>query len=126
MSSYKLPPTTAAILALAMSYSAMSGTAFGRTGYDGDWSVLIDTKRGACGSAYRYGVRIHGGRVIYDGSMVTMHGQVTSKGAVRVMLQSGNQWANGSGRLINNRGGGVWKGQGTNGTCSGTWTAERR
>ena len=126
MFSYRLPPASIVILALAMSYGAMSGTAFGRSAYDGDWSVLIAPNRGACSSSYRYGVRISDGRVIYDGSMITMHGQVTPKGAVRVMLQSGNQWANGSGRLNNNRGGGVWKGQGTDGTCSGTWTAERR
>jgi hypothetical protein len=126
MFSYRLPPASIVILALAMSYGAMSGTAFGRGAYDGDWSVLIATNRGACDSSYRYGVRISDGRVIYDGSLVTMHGQVTPKGAVRVTLQSGSQWANGSGRLINNRGGGVWKGQGTGGTCSGTWAAERR
>jgi hypothetical protein len=122
MFSYRLPPASIVILALAMSYGAMSGTAFGRSAYDGDWSVLIATNRGACDSSYRYGVRISGGRVIYDGSMVTMHGQVTPKGAVRVMLQSGSQWANGSGHLINNRGGGIWRGQGTGGTCSGTFS----
>ena len=46
--------------------------------------------------------------------------------AVRVIVQAGSQWADGSGRLTRNQGGGVWKGQGMNSACAGTWQAERR
>ncbi len=111
---------------LALTCVAVTDTAFARTAYDGDWSVLIASNSGACSQSYRYGVRISGGIIIYDGGMVAMQGRVTPKGAVRVRVQSGNQWANGSGRLTRSRGGGVWRGVGTSGTCAGTWLAERR
>jgi hypothetical protein len=55
-----------------------------------------------------------------------MQGRVTRSGAVSVTVRSGNQWANGSGRLGRNRGGSAWRGQGTSGACHGTWVAERR
>jgi hypothetical protein len=95
--------------------------------YDGDWSVLIMTKTGACDASYRYGVQIMDGNVIYNGGgPVTMQGRVTPKGAVRVILQAGSQWADGSGKLNRNQGGGSWKGQGATTACAGTWYAERR
>jgi hypothetical protein len=106
--------------------AAVVDSAVARTAYDGDWSVLVSTHSGACGPSYRYGVQISDGAVISDGSQVTMRGRVTPKGNVRVLVQSGGQWANGSGRLTKSRGGGVWNGQGTSGTCAGTWVAERR
>jgi hypothetical protein len=111
---------------LALTCVAVTGTAFARTVYDGDWSVLIATNSGPCGPTYRYGVQISDGLVIYDGGMVSLQGRVTPKGAVRVIVRSSGQSANGYGRLTKNRGGGVWKGQGTGGTCAGTWVAERR
>jgi hypothetical protein len=114
-------------LVLASACVAGTGSAFAHTIYDGDWSVLIVTNSGACGPAYRYGVQIADGTVTYDGGgMITMQGRVTQKGAVRVIVRAGGQWADGSGRLTKIRGGGVWKGQGTGGTCAGTWVAERR
>jgi hypothetical protein len=115
-------------LVLALSgLAAVTSTANARTIYDGAWSVLIITNAGACDRTYRYGVQIADGMVIYDGGgPITMQGRVTPKGAVRVLLQAGSQWADGSGRLTKNRGGGVWRGQGISGTCTGTWQAERR
>jgi hypothetical protein len=112
--------------ALALTCAAAADTAFARTVYDGGWSVLIATQSGPCGPSYRYGVQIADGAVIYEGGMVTMQGRVTPKGAVRVNLQAGSQWANGTGHLTKTRGGGVWRGQGTSGSCTGTWVAERR
>jgi hypothetical protein len=104
-----------------------AGTAFARTLYDGSWSVLIVTMSGSCDPTYRYGVQINDGMVTYDGiGPITMQGRVTPKGVVRVLVQSGSQWADGSGRLTRNRGGGIWKGQGMSSTCAGTWQAERR
>jgi len=44
---------------------------------------------------------------------------------VRVTVRSGSEWAYGFGRLSENRGSGVWRGQGSRGTCGGRWTAER-
>ena len=116
-----------AILILVVACAAVAGPAFGGDVFDGDWSVLIVTQGGACDPAYRYGVRITDGTVINDGSSAAaVEGRVTPTGAVKVTVRSGNQWAGGSGRLNSNRGGGVWKGQSTSGTCSGTWEAERR
>jgi hypothetical protein len=112
---------------LALGCAALAGPAFGRTVFDGDWSVLIVTHGGACDPAYRYGVRITDGTVANDGSSAAaVQGRVTPTGAVRVTVRSGNQWADGSGRLSSNRGGGVWKGQSSSGSCSGAWEAERR
>ncbi len=101
-------------------------TAFARTVYDGDWGVLNLTRGGACEPAVRCGVQITNGMVIYGGGMAAVQGRVTRRGSVQVIVRAGNQWANGSGRLGGKRGGGFWRGQGTSGTCRGTWVAERR
>jgi hypothetical protein len=114
------------ILALA-GIASTAGTASARTIYDGAWSVLIVTMSGSCDSSYRYGVQINDGLVTYDGvAPITLQGRVTAKGAVRVIVTAGSQYADGSGKLTRNRGGGLWKGQGTNSVCAGTWQAERR
>ena len=110
---------------------ALTGAANARSIYDGAWSVLIVTNQGPCDRTYRYGVLIADGMVSYDGAnagliAIKMQGRVTPKGAVRVILQAGSQWADGSGRLTKNRGTGVWRGQGMGGTCAGVWEAERR
>jgi len=107
--------------------ASTASTAFARTIYDGAWSVLIITQSGSCDPTYRYGVLINDGVVVYDGTApITLQGRVTPKGIVRVILQAGSQWADGSGRLTRNRGAGVWKGQGATSPCAGVWQAERR
>jgi hypothetical protein len=107
--------------------ASSAGNAFARSVYDGAWSVLIVTRSGSCDPTYRYGVQISDGMVRYDGGgPITMQGMVTPKGAVRVIVQAGSQWADGSGKLARNTGGGVWKGQGMSSACAGTWQAERR
>jgi BA14K-like protein len=111
---------------LAFSFAA-SSPALARSKYDGDWSVLIATHRGACEPALRYGVQIADGAVIADaGEAATVKGRVSLAGAIRVAVRSGNAWAIGSGHLGRNSGGGVWSGEGTSGACSGTWVARRR
>jgi len=96
-------------------------------GYDGNWSVLIVTNSGSCDRAYRYGVAIRGGRVIYEGSAgVNVDGRVSGNGAVSVRLWAGSSSASGVGRLSRDYGSGSWRGAGSNSSCSGTWTAERR
>jgi hypothetical protein len=107
--------------------ASTAGTASARTIYDGAWSVLIVTMSGSCDPTYRYGVQIADGMVTYDGGgPITLQGRVTPKGAVRVLVTAGSQYADGSGKLTRNRGGGVWKGQGMSSACTGTWQAERR
>ena len=114
-------------LALALSgIPALAPAAHARTVYDGAWSVTIFTNQGPCDHAYRYGVQISDGNVVSEGTGgATMQGRVTPRGAVRVTVQAGSQWADGSGRLTKTQGSGVWKGQGTSGACTGIWQAER-
>jgi hypothetical protein len=93
--------------------------------YDGSWSVVISTHRGACQSGLRYGVQIINGQVVGAAGGADVRGSVSRGGAVRVSVQSGGQWAAGSGRLSATHGGGAWRGQGNAGACSGTWAAQR-
>jgi hypothetical protein len=90
--------------------------------FDGQWSILIATERGACDS-YRIGVDIVNGAVTYDG---TAYGRVSATGAVRIAGSMGDQQANGTGRLSRASGQGVWRATSKLGPCSGHWTAERR
>src|SRR5688572_26468602 len=89
----------------------LSDTASAQRAFDGQWSVLIVTERGTCDRAYRYGVTIRSGNVIYEGGVVNFSGRVASNGTVRVRVASGSALANGTGRLNRNQGGGSWSGQ---------------
>lgn len=116
----------AAGIALATACLA-TAPASARTAFDGNWSVLIITRSGQCDAAYRYGLSIRNGAVIYEGSAaVNVAGRVRGNGSVNVRVTSGQQGANGSGRLGRNTGSGRWRGTGSMGTCAGVWQAERR
>lgn len=120
------PVHVAAAFILAAAALAPSPAA-ARTPYDGNWSVLIVTERGSCDRAYRYGLSVQNGSVIYEGSAaINVAGRVSKSGAVRVKVWAGQQGASGSGRLSRGSGRGVWRGIGSMGTCSGYWTAEQR
>jgi hypothetical protein len=113
--------------ALVAGCMTIAAPAAARSAFDGDWSVAITTSGGGCPSGVRYGVQIINGAVSNPASgEAQVQGRVSPKGAVTVTVQSGGQWARGSGRLDLARGGGVWSGQGTAGFCQGTWVAERR
>jgi hypothetical protein len=109
--------------AFAVGCMTIAAPAIARTPYDGDWSVVIATRGGACPPSVRYGVQIINGMVTSGQAQV--QGRVSPNGAVRVSVQAGGQSASGSGRLSSTRGGGVWRGQGNVGFCQGTWVAER-
>jgi hypothetical protein len=112
------------ILAAAVFHSP--GVASAATPYDGRWSVVIETDRGACDRAYRYGIEIRNGNVSYaGGGAFDIRGQVAHSGAVHVRVANGSSYADGSGRLSSTSGSGTWRGVGS-GTCSGRWSAERR
>jgi hypothetical protein len=116
----------ASILAAVCAASAAS-TATARTVYDGSWSVLIVTEAGTCDRAYRYGVQIVDGNVVYDGGgPINLSGRVMPNGTVQVTVSSGGSRADGSGRLSRNVGRGNWKGRSSTDICSGYWEAERR
>jgi hypothetical protein len=92
--------------------------------FDGNWSVVINTLRGDCGSSLRYAVRIVGGRVQGEDPNYQVAGAVSPNGAIRVMVADGGRSASGSGRLAGNVGSGLWRT--STGECSGQWTAQRR
>ena len=113
---------------LALAVMPFHGAAvLGATPFDGNWSVLIVTDSGQCDKAYRYGLAIRDGHVVYEGdASVNVSGRVSGNGAVSVRVSAGSQSAQGSGRLSSSQGSGSWRGSGSVGACSGTWSAERR
>ncbi len=115
-----------ALLVAATAAAGVADAAAAATAYDGRWSVIIQTTRGNCDQAYRYGLNIVNGNVTYDGSGgFDVRGRVAGNGAVHVRVSSGRSYADGSGRLSRTGGSGVWRGVG-NGVCSGRWVAEKR
>jgi hypothetical protein len=90
--------------------------------FDGRWSVVIETKRGACDS-YRVGLDIVNGAVTYAGGS---YGRVSATGVIRVSGSMGNQQGQGTGRLSKTSGRGVWRALLNTDTCDGHWMAERR
>jgi hypothetical protein len=117
----------AAAIAIASTIVASAITAstasFAVPRYDGLWSVSIVTEKGDCDRGYRYPVRISNGTLANGGdSVFTITGRVGGTGAITVTVSAGGKSATGSGRLAGNMGIGSW----TGGSCSGSWTAERR
>ena len=109
----------------ALSLAAGDGSARAATPYDGPWHVTITTVRGTCGSGVGFGLRIRDGLVYGYSSDVNVNGRVSRGGAVQVNLSSGQQRAGGRGRLRGSSGDGSWQGVGTQGSCSGYWSASR-
>ena len=68
------------ILVVAFAWIAVPATAFAHTVYDGDWSVLIFTRGGACEPSVRYGVQIADGMVINGGGIATVQGRSLEAG----------------------------------------------
>jgi hypothetical protein len=98
-----------------------------QAGFDGLWSILIVTEAGECDRAYRYGVQIDHGRIVYDGTAgVELTGTVDRSGRVSATVQRGEQGAVGTGRLSGDHGRGTWRGRSSTSQCSGYWEAERR
>jgi hypothetical protein len=106
--------------------AVMASAAVARSPYDGSWSVIFYTRSGVCDATYRSGVIIQNGVIYSEAGGINFNGRVSSNGAVRASVSSGGQYASGSGRLGRYSGGGVWRGEGSRGSCSGTWAAARR
>lgn len=115
---------TAACALIAVSAGlAASATSLAEPRYDGLWSVSIVTDKGDCDRGYRYPIRISHGVLENAGAAgFTINGKVAPTGAITVTVSHGSSSATGSGRLAGDTGGGMWRG----GSCSGTWSAERR
>jgi hypothetical protein len=116
------------VLAVAAGTLFASGTvADAQTRYDGRWSVLIITDKGACDRAYRYSVRIERGQIVYGGEAgVQFTGRVDGRGRLRARISRGQSSAQGSGRMSKDSGAGTWNGRSPTTQCSGRWEAERR
>jgi hypothetical protein len=114
----------AATAAASIAASSMANTpSFALPRYDGLWSVSVVTQKGDCDPGYRYPVRITNGTLYNAGdSNFTVSGKVGATGAITVTVSGAGKSATGSGRLAGDAGTGSWIG----GSCSGTWTAERR
>jgi hypothetical protein len=114
--------------AVAAAFVGLAPTAArAQAGFDGLWTILIVTEAGECDRAYRYGVQIDHGRIVYDGTAgVELTGTVDPSGRVSATVQRGEQGATGTGRLSGARGRGTWRGRSSTSLCSGYWEAERR
>ncbi len=112
----------------AVCIASVPNFAVARTVYDGEWSVLIVTEQGSCDRAYRYGVQINNGYVLYQGGgAISFSGRVRPNGSVQVQVSAGDRRAIGQGRLSRNLGSGRWNGTSAgSGSCAGYWEAERR
>ncbi len=116
-----------ALLVAATAAITSAAPASAASPYDGRWSVVIQTTRGPCDQAYRYGLRIANGNVTYAGEGgFTVRGRVSGNGSVHVRVSSGGSYADGHGRLSHSSGSGSWRGLGSQGGCSGRWYADRR
>lgn len=109
--------------ALVAASTLVSSASSAAPRFDGLWSVSIVTEKGDCDRGYRYPVRITNGQLVNAGDTAfAISGKVGETGAITVMVAAAGKSATGSGQLAGNAGGGHW----TGGTCSGSWTAERR
>ena len=95
--------------------------------YEGDWTVLVMTERGACDPTYSYDVSVLRGAIVYTAlTSVSLSGTVSPQGAVLVHITHFDEGARGTGHLKERTGAGSWRGAGKKGECSGRWEARRR
>lgn len=113
-----------AISTVAVAALAPTG-AFAMRAFDGSWMVQITTSRGTCSSGVGFSVEVREG-VVSAAGIVDVQGNVAANGVTRVRIASGDQSASGSGRLGGNSGSGTWRGVGSEGACSGSWSASRQ
>jgi len=117
------PPQLRLLARIVASAIIASTASFAVPRYDGLWSVSLVTEKGDCDRGYRYPIRISNGMLANAGDNVfTITGRVVGTGAITVTVSAGGRSATGSGRLAGDMGMGSW----TGGSCSGSWTAERR
>jgi len=102
----------------------LATTANARSSYDGSWSLVFFTQRGACDSTYNFSVNVNDG-VLTHPNLVKFRGYVGRSGAVRASVTVQDKYASGSGRLTAGSGRGTWSGRAGGERCSGYWTAQR-
>jgi hypothetical protein len=109
---------------IAATLPAASISALAANLYDGAWHVNITTTGGTCSSGVGFNVQVRNG-IVYGYGDFRVSGRVTPRGDTRVAITSGQSQATGSGRLRGSSGGGSWRGNGSQGLCSGYWSANR-
>ena len=122
------PLTAALMLTAACSVPAHAARREGAVPerFDGTWSVEIITEAGPCDRAYRYPVKIEGGRARFVGSAFVIRGSVARNGTLKGSISAGATTADVVGRLgTNGFGNGTWTAAGSL-DCRGRWNAERR
>jgi hypothetical protein len=111
-------------IAAALFLPATDCMAKAASSYDGAWSLLFVTQRGACDSAYNFNVNISNGNVTHP-NLVKFRGKVTARGIVHASVTVQDKHAVGAGRLTTNFGQGSWSGYSGSARCSGYWTAQK-
>jgi hypothetical protein len=108
-------------------FAVVTASSAGAAGaFDGSWTAVIVTRSGTCNLSFRVGGHITNGIMHYGGGANNaFSGRVAPSGAVVGTFSVGPIHAAGSGRFSSHSGSGTWRGQGANGPCSGTWTAQR-
>jgi hypothetical protein len=118
---------TAILFAATLAASALLPATDGRAGskFDGPWSVVILTTKGACDASYRFSGQIVNGDIFYSYGSLEVTGRVAANGATTVRVTYGTDHGEAHGRLLATYGTGTWNGHGPDGFCSGTWVATR-
>ena len=120
------PSLRALIVTTVFATLASTSSAQAASEFDGNWSLHAVTRSGQCDPNFQLNGHIVRGIVYSQGGGSNVAGSVAPSGAVKVTVTVGPNHAQGSGRLSKASGGGTWRGQGPTGTCSGTWSAQRR
>ena len=102
----------------------LATTANAHSSYDGSWSLVFVTQRGACDSTYNFSVNINDG-VLTHPNLVKFSGRVAKSDVMRASVTVQDKYASGSGTLTGGSGRGMWSGRAGSERCSGYWTAQR-
>ena len=113
----KLTIATRILVLFAIPFATPAAAA----GFDGEWSVQIESSNSTCGNGASVAIDISNGQVASANSGVSASGHVADAGTISVTLISGIKRAVGSGHLTATSGSGTWHAP----MCSGTWTAQR-
>jgi hypothetical protein len=116
----------ATVMCMAAALLCHATDAFARSGssYDGAWSLVFVTQRGACDPSYNFNVNVLGG-IITHPNLVRFRGRVTPSGVVHASVTVQDKYAAGAGKLTRTTGQGTWSGYSGTARCSGYWTAQR-
>jgi hypothetical protein len=115
---------TVMCMAAALLCHATGAVAKPTSAYDGAWSLVFVTQRGACDPSYNFNVNVSDG-IITHPNLVRFRGRVTSSGVVHASVTVQDKYAAGAGRLTRATGRGTWSGYSGTSRCSGYWTAQR-